>query len=147
MSKISFKIDARKVVLAGHPAIGTCCACKASGPLIRHGIPNKVPFSFYGNVLQHKAGCPMNKILDCNGSFKSNKLPMIKLEKELNEILVGKIDLSDVHCLACGAFGNVWQLGFYGYPSNVKRRSEKTLLKHKAGCPMNKLLNDGGGLK
>lgn len=145
MPKITFKIDVRKVVSDGYPGMGECYACKAFGKFAKHGYPHRVKVS--NGELRHTARCPMNKLLNVDGSFKSNKLQMITFRKQLNEVFVREIDLSDVHCLACGAFGNIWVLGFYGYPNHIKPQQESTILRHKDGCPINKLLNDDGFLK
>lgn len=76
MNTSTIAVDAMKVVVvtenAGGYLAGVCIACDASGYLMdaRNGYPHRVKKSVLGNSLIHKPDCPMNDVLNDNGSFK-----------------------------------------------------------------------------
>lgn len=68
-------VDAKKVVVVtkdhGGYLAGTCIVCGESGWLEpRYGYPHRVRGTVMGNLLIHKEVCPMNGILNDDGSFK-----------------------------------------------------------------------------
>lgn len=69
---IKMKVEDVIVVDGDHGgfAAGHCSACGASGWIHRYGYPHRAK-KVVRNHLQHKAKCPMNKVLNDDGSLKS----------------------------------------------------------------------------
>jgi hypothetical protein len=68
-------VDVRRVVFAtedhGGYLAGTCIACGARGWLEpSYGYPHRVKGAVMGNRVIHKEDCPMNDILNDDGSLK-----------------------------------------------------------------------------
>ncbi len=68
-------IDPKKVVIVtedhGGYLAGECIACNALGWLEpRYGYPYRVKGTVIGSGVVHKKGCPMNKVLNDDGTFK-----------------------------------------------------------------------------
>jgi hypothetical protein len=68
-------VDPKKVVIVtedhGGYLAGKCIACDAGGWLEpRYGYPHRVKGNVMGNRLIHEEDCPMNEVLNDDGSFK-----------------------------------------------------------------------------
>lgn len=68
-------VDAKKVVIVtedhGGHLVGECIACGTRGWLSpRYGYPHRVKDTVMGNGVIHKKDCPMNEILNDDGTFK-----------------------------------------------------------------------------
>ncbi len=48
---------------------GLCLACQSGGWLDGHGYPHGAEVA--GNLLQHRAECPMNEVLNEDGTLKA----------------------------------------------------------------------------
>jgi len=73
MAKITIEVEVKDLIVVtenhGGYLVGMCFACKASGWLYNHGYPARAQ-NVPGAHLQHRASCPMNDMLNDDGSFK-----------------------------------------------------------------------------
>lgn len=72
MTTVTIQKNAKDLIIItgnlGGYKTGYCFACDASGWIDGYGYPNRVKGK--GAHLQHKAKCPMNKVLNDNGVLK-----------------------------------------------------------------------------